>query len=345
MLPMLRSTSLFAALLFCAVSTLQAQTLFVDAVNGKDGGRGTDREPVATLQRAVEIATGFTGDLPVTIKLLPGLYSLSTKLTLRTAKTSGADYTLEATMMPDDPDWQPWRMPVIQSLSGNNSTTQFTHSVGLLVARNKVHFKGLKFVGNPNPLVDYYYPITRENEGLNGLEVSQCYFIGDKNSAPVQSAIWAHGGGIRVDRCIFYGCKNALVLIKSIRDFSMTHSIVSGAYEAAIWYGSSVSPFVFRDNIVTGCSYFWVRPENTRPGYTFSHSLLTNNEHLMGYYGNHDDLHPLANDQSTESDVRKAGKVILVEVKTDGLPHDYLNLSPDSDGRDIDAGIFQHARK
>jgi hypothetical protein len=71
-----------------------------------------------------------------------------------------------------------------------------------------------------------------------------------------------------VDHCIFYGCKNALVLIKSVRDFSMPHSIVSGAYEAAV------------------C------------------------------------------DQSTESDVRKAGKVILVEVKTKALPHDYLKLFP-----------------
>ena len=141
-----------------------------------------------------------------------------------------------------------------------------------------VNLNSLEGFSKPNPNVEYYYPITRENEGLNGLEVSQCYFIGEGNSAPVQSAIWAHGGGIRVDHCIFYGCKNALVLIKSIRDFSMTHSIVSGAYEAAVWYGPYLSPFVFRDNIVTGCNYFWVRPENTQPGYTFSHSLLTNNE-------------------------------------------------------------------
>jgi hypothetical protein len=160
---------------------LQAQTLFVDAVNGKDDGRGTDREPVATLQRAVEIASPFTGDLPVTIKLLPGLYCQSTKLTLRTAKTSGAspDYTLEATIMPYEADWQPRKMPVIQSLSGNNSTAQFTHSVGPLVAQEQ------------SSNVEYYYPITRANEGLNGLQVSQSYFIGERNSAPMQSATWA----------------------------------------------------------------------------------------------------------------------------------------------------------
>ena len=115
-----------AAILFCAPLTVQAHTLFVDAVKGKDDGLGTNSEPVATLQRAVDMASRFTGDMPITIKLLPGLYSLSTKLTLRTAESSGAsaDYTLEATIMPDDPEWQPWKMPVIQSLSGNNSPSR-----------------------------------------------------------------------------------------------------------------------------------------------------------------------------------------------------------------------------
>ena len=172
---------------------MQAQTLFVDAVNGKDDGRGTDREPVATLQRAVEIGSPFTGDLPVTIKLLPGLYCQSTKLTLRTAKTSGAspDYTLEATIMPYEADWQPWKMPVIQSLSATPRPRSLHTRLGLSSPNNNVHFKGLKFVGNPNPNVEYYYPITRANEGLNGLQVSQCYSIGERNSAPVQSATWA----------------------------------------------------------------------------------------------------------------------------------------------------------
>jgi hypothetical protein len=150
--------SVVAALLFFALLTLHAQTVFVDAFHGRDDAHGTKREPVATLQRAGEIASGFTGDLPITIKILPGLYSLSSKLALRTANTSSAsaDYTLEATVMPDDLAWQPWKMPVIQSVSENNSTTQFKHSVGILVAGNNVPFSGVKFVGNPNPNVEYY---------------------------------------------------------------------------------------------------------------------------------------------------------------------------------------------
>jgi hypothetical protein len=334
------------ALLLCAASNIGAQILFVDGVNGRDSARGISAEPVATLQRAVEIANGFTGKEPVTIKMAPGLYVLSGKLVLRTAKESddSADFTIEASIMPDDTDWQPWKMPVIQSVSNDNSTTQFPHSVGLLVAKDNVHIKGLKFVGNANPNVRWYYPITREGEALRGLEISQCYFIGEKNSSPIQSGIWAHGAGIKVDHSVFYGCKNALVLIKAIRDFSMTHSIVSGAYESAIWYGPYLGPFVFRDNIITGCNYVWVRPENTQPEYVFAHSLFTNNTHYLGYH-EHDKLHPVATEHLTESDVRKSGNVLLVEVRTEGLPHDYLNLSPESDGQDIGAGIFQRVKK
>jgi hypothetical protein len=84
------------------------------------------------------------------------------------------------------------------------------------------------------------------------LTISQCYFIGEKNSSPVQGAIWAHGAGIHVDHCIFFGCRNALILIRSIEGFSLTNSIIVGAYEAAVWFGQFKSPVILRDNIVTG---------------------------------------------------------------------------------------------
>ncbi len=74
----------------------------------------------------------------------------------------------------------------LQSVSGNNSDAQFKHSVGFLVAANNVKFLGIKFTGNANPGVNYYYPITKEDSLLKGLEVSQCYFAGDRYSAPIQ---------------------------------------------------------------------------------------------------------------------------------------------------------------
>jgi len=246
--------------------------------------------------------------------------------------------------MPDDPDWIPAKTPVMQSVSSNNSVAQFTHCAGFLVSRNNVSFKGLKFPGNSNPNVVYYYPITRENENLKGLEVSQCYFIGEKNSDPIQGAIWAHGGGTHVDHCIFYGCKNALLLFKSIKDFSVTNSIIDGSYEAAVWFGPFDSPFIFRNNIVTHCSYFWLRPEDTQPAYAFSNSLIVDNDHYMGFYTSHGPVEALKNSH-TETAIQKSGKVILNEVKTQGMPNDYLNLTSESAGKDISAGIFKKPKK
>jgi hypothetical protein len=301
---------------------------------------------LASLEKAIALASSFAGNEPVTIKVAPGLYVISHLMELRTARLleDSMKYTIEATVMPDDPDWVPAKTPIMQSISGDNSVTPFSHCAGFLVSRNNVSFKGLKFVGNTNPDVVYYYPITRENENLAGLEVSQCYFIGEKNSDPIQGAIWAHGAGIHVDHCIFYGCKNALLLFKSIKDFSVTNSIISGAYEAAVWFGPFDSPFIFRNNIVTHCEYFWLRPENTEPAYSFNNSLIVDNDHYLGFYTSKGPVEATKNGH-TETGIRKSGKVILSEVKTQGMPNDYLNLAPGSDGKDISAGIFKKIKK
>jgi hypothetical protein len=325
---------------------VNAQTLYVDAVNGKDVANGSVNDPLSSLEKAISIANGFTGSEQVTIKLAPGLYVVSHEMTIKTRKPvdDTVKFTVEAVVMPDDGDWQPNKMPVIQSVSPNNSTFAFTHSVGFLVAKNNVSFRGLKFVGNADPDVPYYYPITRENENLNGLEVSQCYFIGEKNSARLQSGLWTHGAGIHVDHCIFYNCRNAMVLIKSIRDLSITNSIIYGAYESAIYFGDSTAPFVFRNNIVTHCNFFWVRAANTQPAYAFSNSLITENDNYTGFTGN--ELVPAPESNLTEENIQKTGKVILVEIKTErAQPHDYLNLAPGSAGRNLHAGIFKNENK
>ncbi|GAB3781807.1 hypothetical protein GCM10028818_36370 [Spirosoma horti] len=339
---MIKHPFLTVALWLCFFFPLSAQTLYVDATRGKDEAKGTLTDPLASLDKAVALAHDFTGKEPVRIKIYPGLYVLGQLLELKTrsSSTDTVRYSLEAMTMPDDPDWQPTKMPVIQSVSADNSTRQFAHAIGFLVAKNNVRFKGLKLLGNANPTVRYYYPITREDETLQGLDISQCYFIGEKNSAPIQGAIWAHGGGTHVDHTIFYGCKNALLLFKSITNFALTNSIISGAYEAAVWFGPNEPNFLFRNNIVTNCAYFWLRPENTAPTYTFSTSVIAGNAHYMGFFSPKGAIDADATNQ-IEKDIRKTGTILLSEVKTNGLPVDYLNPLPQSDGYELKAGIFK----
>ena len=234
-------------------------------------------------------------------------------------------------------------MPVIQSVDGDNTMAEFYHCAAFYVNKSNVHFKGLRFVGNPNSGVHFYYPINRLDETLDGLEVSQCLFTSDMNFAPIQAGVWAYGAGIKVDHCIFSNCRNALVAIKSIRKFSLTHCIVSGALEAAIWFGAYLEPFTVRDNIITNCAYFLVGDENATPAYSFGHLLLSGNQNYLGYHDKVGNLFPLDDHNVRETDLRRSGKVRFVKVEDYSIPRDQFNLTSDSDGRDLGAGLFASA--
>lgn len=322
----------------------KSQTLFVDAVKGKDSAKGTMTEPLHSLEKAVAIAGEFTGNEPVTIKLAPGLYLLNRQVIISPFKNQPdtAKYTIEAMIMPDDSAWSPVKMPVIQSVSSNNKDYgHFNHCVGFQVDRNNVSLKGLKILGNSSPDVEYYYPVERHNPELNNLEISQCYFIGEKNSSPIQGCIFAQGSGIHIDHCVFYGCKNAILVFIKIKDFSLTHSIIYGAYEGAVWcgYGDSADlPFTFRDNVVSNSNYFFVGYKGIHTNYVFSNSLISNNSHYMGFNG--DNISPDNVNKPTEQNVIKSGTVILNEVTANGVPKNYLNLPVPSAGN-IQAGIFK----
>jgi hypothetical protein len=331
-------------ILICLFTQLHAQTLYVDAVNGKDDGTGSFTSPLKNLEKAVAITNTYTGQQAVHIKLAPGLYTVAHVLNIKTAlnKKDILPYTIEATIMPDDAKWQPASMPIIQSVGGNNMNDEFNHCVALLITKDNVSIKGVKFIGNPNPGVNDYYPIRRIDQSLSELTVSQCYFVGEKNSTPIQSAFWVNGLNIKVDHCIFYNCKNSLVLGYAINGFSLTYSIISGSYESAIWYGAKGTPFTFSHNIVTNCNFLMVHRENKQPDYTISDSYITGNDHYLGYYNEaQDHLFATPTTNIKEINISKTGKIVLVPVKTEGMPHNYLNLDPSSDGKSTMAGIFK----
>jgi hypothetical protein len=327
----------------------KAQTLYVDAIHGRPDASGTQQEPLASLEKAVTLAQEFTGRDPVVIKLSPGLYVLEHQLELRTRQREAdtVRYRLEATLLPDDPEWQPSKMPIIQSASADNSTLLgFAHTVGFVVAKNNVQFRGLKFIGNANPGVTYYYPIAREKQSSQGLMVTQCYFIGERNSAPITGAVWFSGTGVSIDHSIFYGCKNALIF-GGQSAVSVTHSLIYGAYEAALWYRpaeAGFASFTFDHNVVAQCDYFWVISDKALPKLTFKNSLLTGIGHYIGI-NTDKGLVEAKETTHTEQGIRKSGTVLLSEVKTHGLPSDYLNLLPQSAGYELQASIFKTTKR
>jgi len=322
---------------------VSAQSLFVDPLRGKANAPGSRELPLASLEEAVALANQFRGSEPVKIELAPGLYVLDKQVLIDSIPGGGtAPYIIEALVMPDDSGWRPEKMPVIQSVSANNKDYgKFDHCIGIQVERSHVQLRGLKFTGNSNPSVDYYYPIERHRPDLSGLDISQCYFIGDRNMSPIQGAVFAQGPEIHIDHSIFYGCKNAVLVFLGIDHFSLTHSIIYGAYEGAFWFGYGASadlPFTFSDNIVTNGNYFFVGYKGVHPTYTFRHSLISGNAHYLGFNG--DSLQVDRQNRPRELDIRKTGRVLLSEITAMGVPGDYLNLAPGSAGRDLDAGIF-----
>jgi hypothetical protein len=327
----------------CLCAGARAQAFYVDALKGSDAAKGTEDEPLQSLQKAVSIANQSTA--AVTIKVAPGLYILHDALRIESPKGDTAKYIVEATVMPDDKDWKPWLMPVIGSVSPNNDHKYFDHCAGIMAERANVLIHGLKFIGNPNPAVEYYYPIIRDTLTLKNLDISQCYFIGDPNGGVVQGAIYAEGPGIHVDHCIFYGCKNDVLVFENISDFSITHTIMYGAYECAVWYGykDSDQPFVFADNVVSHCNFVWAGSKDIdHSSYAFSHSMISANDNYVGMQNGKGGVMPLAaKAYFTETNIQKSGKVKLVEVKTEGFPPDWLNLAKDSDGKSTGAGIFK----
>jgi Right handed beta helix region len=342
---MYRFVIMLCSLLVFQVSRGAAQILFVDPQKGTDHATGTMKDPLGSIDKAVALANSFTGREPVTIKLAPGLYTLTHQLLLKSFNIDNdtVKYTIEALILPDDTGWLPSKMPVIQSVSPNNKNYgSFDHCIGFQVERNNTCFKGLKFLGNSHPAVVYYYAIERHRPGLKDMTISQCYFVGSKNSAPIQGAVFAQGSGIKIDHSIFYECKNALLLFLSVNGFSLTNSIIYGAYEGAIWFGK-YSDFIFRDNIVANSNCFWVGMKDYKPEYFFSNSLITDNAIFMGLNNNGIIEKDLTNIPATKN-VRRSGKVLLTEIDKDTIPGNYLNLTESSAGRDIPAGIFSRIK-
>lgn len=319
-----------------------AQTLFVDPVKGQSNAAGDSDHPVTTISEAVRLTRNFSGNDPITIKLYPGLYLLKDQVELDSFANGNNIQLLsiEAVTLPDDTAWSPAKMPVIQSVSPNNKNWKaFDHCAGFQVQRDHVAFRGLKFVGNSNPSVVYYYAIERHFPELEGLEISQCLFVGNRNAAPIQGALFVQGPRIRIDHCIFYECKNAVLAFINVTGFSLTHSIVYGSYEGAIWFGK-FSDVNFHSNIIAHNKCFWVSMKDYTSRYRFDNSVITANDMFMGL--NHDGV--IEKDHQTKPELRQvqlSGRVELQMVTTDTIPKNYLHPVKNSAGTQLRAGLFK----
>ncbi len=317
-----------------------AQVFYVDSKNGSDVNTGDLRTPFKTIQKAIDIANKLTGKGAITIKIMPGMYPLYDKIDISPVRilNENGKLIIESAILPGDTLWDPLKMPIILSFSENNSDTQFLHSTGFLVNSNFVEFRGIKFYGNTNPSVNYYYPITRESPALNSLTVSQCLFIGDKNTGVIQGGVWAHGTEINISNNIFYGCRNAILLFNNINNSIITNNIIYGAYESALWMGNDKN-LKFENNIISNCNYFWIGDPNCEIEFTLSKSIISENNKYRGCWGNTGITE--SNQIFIEKKINKSDKIALIEIIDESVPYRYLHTQIETAGNDLNAGIFK----
>ncbi len=324
----------------CLLMSVNAQIFYVNSQTGKDMNTGNVDYPLRTIQKAIELANQLTGTGDITIKIMPGIYLLDDRIDINPVRilNEKSKLRIEAAILPGDSLWKPENMPIIGSSSANNSKTQFEHSTGFLVASGFVEFRGIKFCGNANPLVKYYYPITRENPNLKNLIVSRCMFIGDKNSAIIQGGIWAHGTDININHSVFYQCRNAILLFQNINNSIVCNNIIYDAYESAFWMGDDEN-LKFENNIISNCNYFWIGNPESKIDFKLNNSIISDNKHFRGNWGRKGLME--SKQKFIETNINKREKIKLIERDSEVIPESHLHVSPESAGYDLNAGIFK----
>jgi len=304
-----------------------AEVLFVNSINGDDTNPGTKEKPLKTIGKAAKLVNSSKKPGPTTIKVAPGVYALAETVVFENSRpyTKEKRLTIEATILPDEPQWKPVLMPIILPTAKPSGDKNDKGTYGLKIEMNHVTIRGLKFLGHPIP-DSKHWPIRRDGKNLKDLIVAQCLFMGDRYILPIQVAVIARGNGIVVDHCIFYNCKNAVVLWDAegseSRGCVMRYCIVDGAYTSGVWVTQTAEDFEFHHNIITRSKYAWMRDSSNRKKYRLQDCIITDNKH---YSGKCDDDWKLSKERER--------------------PRNYLHVVPGTVGSDLGAGLFKKTKK
>lgn len=335
---------LFSAIVVGSFCSIFGQNIYVNPVEGIDTNIGTQDFPFQTITAAIHHTNLLTGSGNITVKLLPGLYTLNDKVVINPIRqlSDTTRLTIEAFHNPTDKDWNPTMMPVIQSTSLNNSATQFPHATGFLVAASHVTITGLKFLGNANPETKYYYPISKENENLKDLVVSQSIFIGNKEAAPIQGGVWAHGPDNVIENCIFFQCRNGVLFFNNVDNFSIKNTIVTESYESAFWFGPENYTFNFSNNLIFNNNHVLVGVENKSYSSAFNNSIITQNDGYTGYWSRQNqEIKKNEKPSIKENKITRKGKLKIQKNMELILPKNHLHLISNIRGHKLKAGIFK----
>lgn len=338
---------------------INSGSLFIDPEIGQDTNLGTKDSPLQSLFEAGRRVNKANGKGSITIYLFPGIYGLDATVTFHPVNwhfTKEERLTIRSTVLPDDPDWNPGKMPVIVSTMPLNFKPYGNPdpiggaSYGIQIETSHVTIQGLRILGTPvhetpeEGLVRRNYPIVREGEDLEDLRITQCLFIGDRHAIPNHVGILASGQGIVVDHCIFYKVKDAVVFWQSkepAKGCEMHHNLIVGNYGAAVWSWTLAEDFKYYNNVVTDANIFWILDKEEKNTFNISNSMVIGYDELVNKGGGASGFGEKGNQNklkfSKDVVIKKDGNIQIVEDLTSKY---YLHIKPGTEGSNLKAGLF-----
>jgi hypothetical protein len=336
-----------------------AKEFYINEINGNDQNSGTKEQPLKTLNKAADLVNKANGKGAITVYLSEGIYGLDATATFHPVNchfTKEQRLTIRAEVLPDDADWDHGKMPVIVSTmpldfkpNGNNDPLGGT-SYGIQIETNHVTIQGLRVLGTPvherprNGLVRRNYPIVREGRNLDDLRITQCLFLGDQHAIPNHVAILASGQGVVVDHCVFYQCKDAVVLWNSdepARNCEIHHNLFIDNYGSNIWSWSAAEDLKFYNNVATGTNVFWILNRDEKTSFSLSNSLISGYNELVNKGGG-----PAGLGEKADPAKLKLGKDVILkkegnlQIEEDPTKRKYLHIVSGTAGADLKAGLF-----
>ncbi len=340
--------SLAGLVFIVSASNVFAETLYIDSGNGSDANPGTEEKPLRTINQAAILVNSRIEPGPTTIKIATGLYNLDKCVLFENKRpyTEKERLTIEAYILPDDPQWKQEMMPIILSTEDPRKPDKpgvLTETYSIKIKISHVTIRGLKFLGNPLSN-NWHCCVERVGENLDDLLVTQCMFVGDRDTSDIYCAALATGDRFVVDHCIFDKCNACVVFWDGTagiagKGCSMKYCIVNGAYISGVWTCQTAEDFEFLHNIVNGSEYFWMRKPGDEQKYRLHDCIVTNNRYYSGYgvaSGPTGQAGPEIIYE--EENIAKKGEVTLVK---DTKARNYLHVADGTFGCDLSAGLFK----
>jgi len=248
------------------------QTIYLDPVKGADSNAGTKSAPLKTLAAAANRANNLQEPGPVTLVLDEGIYAVSETAVFQPARpfTRTERLTIRAAVLPDDPDWNPARMPTLIhtmpfSADWNGRPDPFGGvAYGMQIETSHATVQGLRVFGMPaveKPkagAIHRLYAIGRNDRSLDDLEVKQCLFAGDEVTNPHHLSLLVNGSGLVVDHCVFYRVKQTVVYWSpGTKGHAMRNCVIYGC-RAGVWTSGISNDFDYRNNVVANGEFVWI---------------------------------------------------------------------------------------